>query len=138
MISPKTLSGLKAKGRQIAVIPPELLDARRRVIALIDDFWRYYCSPDDYSYKQVYFDAQTGARSEVFVTARWRDDHHIVSHRDGYTVISLLWDGRFLPLTRRGDQEILLKVATRDVIEQLLAEIKHSVKSGALDGWLQG
>ena len=136
MISPKLLSGLKAKSRQVAVVPRPLADVRATLIALIDDFWRYYCNPGDFSYIEKRIDPATGTLHELHVPGRWRADHHIVQHRDGHVVISLEWDGRLLPLTKRGDQEIVLGVATPDVVEQILAEIKHSIKTGRMDASL--
>ena len=41
-----------------------------------------------------------------------------------------------MPLTKKGDQELVLGVATRDLIEQVLAEIKHSIKIGRMDEYL--
>jgi S-adenosylmethionine synthetase len=62
--------------------------------------------------------------------------HEIVQHQEGMTIISLFWEGRFLPLTKKGDQEIVLGIATRETIEQILAEIKYAVKIGKLDSHL--
>ena len=51
-------------------------------------------------------------------------------------IISIEWEGRLLPLTKKGDQELVLGVATRDLVEQVLAEIKHSIKIGQMDAYL--
>ena len=40
------------------------------------------------------------------------------------------------PISKKGDQELVLGVATRDLIEQVLAEIKHSIKIGRMDEYL--
>jgi len=136
MISPKLLQGFKAKSRQIVPVPTPIADVRMALIALIDDYWRFYCNPNDYSYLEARFDPRTGESYEVHVPGRWRHSHNIVERRDGMTVISIEWQGRFLPLTRKGDQEIVLGVATQDTVEQILAEIKHAVKTGKLDQWL--
>ena len=136
MISPKLLQGFKAKSRQIVPVPTPIADVRAELIALIDDYWRFYCNPNDYSYLETRFDPRSGEAYEVHVPGRWRHSHNIVERRDGMTVISIEWQGRFLPLTRKGDQEITLGVATHEVVEQILAEIKHAVKIGKLDQWL--
>lgn len=136
MISPKLLQGFKAKSRQIVPVPTPIADVRTALIALIDDYWRFYCNPNDYSYLEERFDPRTGESYEVHVPGRWRHSHNIVERREGLTVISIEWQGRFLPLTRKGDQEIVLGVATQDTVEQILAEIKHAVKTGKLDQWL--
>ena len=44
-----------------------------------------------------------------------------------------MWNGRLLPLTKKGDQELVIGVATRALVEEVLAEIKHAVKTGAMD-----
>ncbi|MBM3635884.1 MAG: hypothetical protein FJX04_02075 [Alphaproteobacteria bacterium] len=136
MISPKLLQGFKAKSRQIVPVPTPIADVRVELIALIDDYWRFYCNPSDYSYLETRFDPRSGNAYEVHVPGRWRHSHNIVERRDGMTVISIEWQGRFLPLTRKGDQEIVLAVSTPEVVEQILAEIKHAVKLGKLDQWL--
>ena len=133
MLKSKTLSSLKAKARRVEDVPRPIAQARAALIARIDDFWRYWTNPDDYSFVEMRPDPKTGKPREVHVAARWRDDHPLLTTEEGRTVLSLRWNGRLLPLTARGEQEILLEVATRDVIEELLAEIKHAVKSGALD-----
>ena len=56
--------------------------------------------------------------------------------QDGLSIISVEWEGRLLPLTKKGDQELVLGVTTRDLIEQILAEIKHSIKIGLMDAYL--
>jgi len=136
MISPKLLQGFKAKSRQIVPVPTPIADVRAELIALIDDYWRFYCNPNDYPYLETRFDPRNGEAYEVHVPGRWRHAHNIVERRDGMTIISIEWQGRFLPLTRKGDQEIVLGVATHEVVEQILAEIKHAVKIGKLDQWL--
>ncbi len=136
MLKSKTLSSLKAKARRVEEVPRPLAQARAALVARIDDFWRYWTNPDDYSFTEMRPDPKTGTLREVHVVARWRDDHPLLATEEGRTVLSLRWNGRLLPLTARGEQEILLEVATRDVIEELLAEIKHAVKSGALDDHL--
>lgn len=133
MLKSKTLAGLSAKARRTAEVPRPVASARAGLIALIDEFWRYWCNPDDYSYVEKRLDPVSGKLQQVHVAARWRDDHPLLTVEDGLTVLSIRWGDRLLPLTARGEQEIILEVATRDVVEQLLAEIKHAVKSGALD-----
>ena len=136
MLNPKLLSQIKAKGRQVAAVPRPLVEIRSQLIALIDDYWRYYCNPTEYSYRQKLINPETGKIEEVFNVGRWRDSHHIVHSEEGQTVISIMWNGYLLPLTRKGDQELVIQIATRDIIEEVLAEIKHSVKTGALDRYL--
>ena len=136
MLNPKLLSQIKAKGRQVAAVPRPLIEIRSQLIALIDDYWRYYCNPTEYSYRQKLINPETGKIEEVFNVGRWRDSHHIVHSEEGQTVISIMWNGQLLPLTRKGDQELVIQIATRDIIEEVLAEIKHSVKTGALDRYL--
>lgn len=136
MISPKLLQGFKAKARAVVPVPTPMVDLRADLIALIDDYWRYYCNPADYSFVETRLDPRTGATHEVHVPGRWRSAHHIVELRDGFTVISIEWQGRLLPLTRKGDQELVLGITTHDMVEQILAEIKHSVKTGKMDAWL--
>ncbi len=136
MLNPKLLSGFSAKGRKIVPVPRSLADMRDQLIALIDEYWRYYCNPEDYSYVDHSIDPVSGNSTEIHIVARWRDLHQIVQQREGMTVISLFWEGRFLPLTKRGDEEIVLGVATREIIEQILAEIKYAVKTGKLDAHL--
>ena len=136
MLSPKLLAGFKAKSRTVVPVPRLLVDVRSQLINLIDDYWRYFCNPADYSYVEKQIDPETGKLSEVFMPGRWRDNHHIVRIQDGSVIISIEWDGRLLPLTKKGDQELVLGPATRDLIEQVLAEIKHSVKIGQMDTYL--
>ena len=136
MLNPKLLSQINAKGRKVAAVPRPLIEIRSQLIALIDDYWRYYCNPTEYSYRQKLINPETGKIEEIFNVGRWRDRHHIVHSEKGQTVISIMWNGRLLPLTRKGDQELVIQVATRDIIEEVLAEIKHSVKTGALDRYL--
>jgi hypothetical protein len=136
MISPKTLAGFNAKGRRVAPVARSIVEARAQLIARIDEFWRYYCDPANYSYMQRQFDVKSGRDVDVYCAAQWRDQDYIVQSRDGAIVVSLFWEGRYLPLTKRGDQEIIIPVATRHDIEQILAEIKHSIKTGAMDSYL--
>jgi len=136
MLSPKLLAGFKAKSRAVAAVPRPLADVRNQLIHRIDEFWRYFCNPADYSYVEKRIDPETGKLTEVFIPGRWRDEHHIVQIQDGNVVISIEWDGRLLPLTKKGDQELVLGVAPKDLIEQVLAEIKHSIKIGRMDEYL--
>jgi|GEM_PF-418941 hypothetical protein len=136
MISPKRLAGLQAKSRKRVAPAPPVVEQRDRLIALIDDFWRYYCSPSDYSFIDRRIDPETGVVSEIFVPGRWHQDHHIVRMQDGQVILSIAWEGRLLPLTKRGDEELVLSISTREVIEEILAEIKHSVKIGQMDSFL--
>jgi len=48
MLNPKLLSQIKAKGRQVAAVPRPLVEIRSQLIALIDDYWRYYCNMTEY------------------------------------------------------------------------------------------
>jgi len=136
MLSPKLLAGFKAKSRAVTVVPRPLADIRSQLIALIDDYWRYFCNPADFSYTEKRIDPETGKLTELFVPGRWRDQHHMIQVQDGQVIVSIEWEGRLMPLTKKGDQELVLGVATRDLIEQVLAEIKHSVKIGQMDAWL--
>ncbi len=136
MLSPKTLAGFNAKARRVPAVSRTIVQARSQLIALIDDFWRYYCNPADYSYLDRQVDPSSGQVVDVFVAARWKSEHYIVENRDGHTIIALFWEGQYLPLTRRGDQEIVMPAATISDVEQILAEIKHSVKTGAMDSYL--
>ena len=136
MLSPKLLAGFKAKARTVASVPRPLADVRSQLIMLIDEYWRYFCNPSDYSYVEKRIDADTGQLTEVFMPSRWREPHHIVKMQDGVVIISIEWEGRLLPLTKKGDQELVLGVATRDLVEQVLAEIKHSIKTGQMDAFL--
>jgi len=136
MLSPKLLNGFKAKSRAVVAVPRPLADIRNQLINRIDEFWRYFCNPADYSYVEKRIDPDTGMLSEIFIPGRWRDSHHIVQIQEGNVVISIEWEGRLLPLTKKGDQELVLGVATRDLIEQVLAEIKHSIKIGRMDEFL--
>jgi hypothetical protein len=136
MLNPKMLSGFSAKGRKIVAVPRSLTDTRDQLIMLIDEYWRYYCNPAEYSYVDQRVDPVSGNVTETHIVARWRDMHEIVQHQEGMTIISLFWEGRFLPLTKKGDQEIVLGIATREIIEQILAEIKYAVKIGKLDSHL--
>ena len=136
MLSPKLLAGFKAKSRAVVAVPRPLADVRSQLITLIDDYWRYFCNPADYSYVEKQIDPETGKLSEVFMPGRWRDAHHIVRLQDGLVIISIEWEGRLLPLTKKGDQELVLGSVTRDSVEQVLAEIKHSVKIGQMDAYL--
>lgn len=136
MLKPKTLSSLNAKARRVPDVPRAVAQARAALAARIDDYWRFWCNPDDYSFVERREDPATGKIRDVHVLARWRDDHPLLSTAEGRTVLSIRWGDRLLPLTSRGEQEIVLDVATRDIVEALLAEIKHAVKSGALDAHL--
>jgi hypothetical protein len=136
MISPKLLASFKAKSRSVVTVPRPLVDMRAQLINLIDDYWRYFCNPADYSYVEKRIDPETGKLTEVFIPGQWRDSHHIVRMQDGLAIISVEWEGRLLPLTKKGDQELVLGVTTRDLIEQILAEIKHSIKIGLMDAYL--
>lgn len=136
MLSSKLLSQLNAKGRQVAPVPRPIIEIRNQLIALIDEYWRYYCNPTEYSYKEKMLNPETGMIEEIFNVGRWRDPHHIVQHEDGNTIVSVMWNGRLLPLTKRGDQELVIGVATRALVEEVLAEIKHAVKTGNMDPFL--
>lgn len=133
MLSSKLLSQLSAKGRKVAPVPRPIMEIRNQLIALIDDYWRYYCNPTEYSFKEKLINPETGKIEEIFNVGRWRDHHHIVQHEEGQTIISVMWNGRLLPLTKKGDQELVIGVATRALVEEVLAEIKHAVKTGAMD-----
>ena len=113
MLNPKLLSQIKAKGRQVAAVPRPLVEIRSQLIALIDDYWRYYCNPTEYSYRQKLINPETGKIEEVFNVGRWRDSHHIVHSEEGQTVISIMWNGHLLPLTRKGDQELVIQICSR-------------------------
>ena len=136
MLSPKLLAGFNAKSRAVATVPRPLADVRSQLIRLIDEYWRYFCNPADYSYVEKRIDPATGQLTEVFMPSQWREHHHIVRMQEGVAIISIEWEGRLLPLTKKGDQELVLGVATRDLIEQVLAEIKHSIKIGHMDAYL--
>lgn len=136
MLSPKLLSQLNAKGRQVAPVPRPIMEIRQQLIALIDDYWRYYCNPTEYSFKEKMINPETGKIEEIFNVGRWRDHHHIVQHEEGQTIVSVMWNGRLLPLTKKGDQELVIGVATRAMVEELLAEIKHAVKTGTMDAFI--
>jgi len=136
MLSPKLLASFKAKSRAVAAVPRPLADVRTQLIQLIDEYWRYFCNPADYSYVEKRINSETGLLTEVFIPGQWRDSHHIVRMQEGQVVISVEWEGRLLPLTKKGDQELILGVSTRDLIEQILAEIKHSIKIGLMDRYL--
>jgi hypothetical protein len=136
MLSPKLLAGFKAKSRAVATVPLPLAELRNQLINRIDEYWRYFCNPADYSYVEKRIDPETGKVTEVFTPGRWKDAHHIVRLEEGNVVISIEWEGRLLPLTKKGDQELVLGVTTRDLIEQVLAEIKHSIKTGRMDEFL--
>jgi hypothetical protein len=136
MLKPKTLANLNAKARRVADVPRAVAEARAALAARIDDYWRFWCNPDDYSHVERRPDPATGKMRDVHVVARWRDDHPLLTTADGRTVLSIRWGDDLLPLTTRGEQEIVLEAATREVVEALLAEIKHAVKSGALDAHL--
>ena len=136
MISPKMLQGFKAKARAVVPVPTPMVDLRSALIALIDDYWRYYCNPTEYSFKEKLINPETGKIEEIFNVGRWRDNHHIVQHEEGQTIISVMWNGRLLPLTKKGDQELVIGVATRALVEEVHAEIKHAVKTGAMDEYI--
>ena len=70
MISPKLLQGFKAKSRQIVPVPTPIADVRAELITLIDDYWRFYCNPNDYSYLETRFDPRSGEAYEVHVPGR--------------------------------------------------------------------
>jgi hypothetical protein len=136
MLSPKLLAGFKAKSRAVAVVPRPLAELRNQLINQIDEYWRYFCNPADYSFVEKRIDPETGKIAEVFTPGRWKDAHHLIRLEEGNAIISIEWEGRLLPLTKKGDQELVLGVTNRDLIEQVLAEIKHSIKTGRMDDYL--
>ena len=136
MLDKKLLLQTKAKGRSIKKIGHVIKRKREKICRLIDEYWIYWKNPEEYTTSKKVKQEGANSASEIWTTGSWPHKHHIIRKEKNFLVISIKNGNRFLPLTPRGNEELLINISEIDNLEEILANIKSRIQEGKADKWL--
>lgn len=131
VLSSRAIAKLGGRARKIASGDSHLTALRAALIERIDEFWLFYRNP-------LACTSQSSVDGVVqYTVGVWPHGEPLVTPRDGRIAVRVPFMGDYLPLTTDGRQEIVLTSNDTAALEELLALIKHAIKQGAADDFLQ-
>ena len=136
MLDRKIIKQTNARGRAVKKIDSVIKKKRTSLCKIIDEYWLYWKNPTEYTYSKKVKDKITNAINEVWSSGKWPHKHHIIKKEKNILVISIKNGNRFLPLTPKGDEELVINISEINSLEEILANIKNSIQEGKADKWL--
>ncbi len=136
MLDRRIIKQSNARGRAVKKVDSLIKNKRFSLCKLIDEYWIYWKNPNEYTYSKKVKDKITNIVSEVWSSGKWPHRHHIIRKEKNTFVISIKCGKNYLPLTPRGDEELVINASESNNIEEILANIKNSINKGKADKWL--
>ena len=136
MLDRRIIKQTNARGRAVKKTDSITKKKRLSLCKLIDEYWLYWKNPLEYTYSKRVKDKITNIVNEVWSSGKWPHRHHIIRKEKNTFVISIKNKNHFLPLTPKGDEEVIINVSESDSLEEILANIKNSIQAGKADKWL--